>query len=242
MTKLNQVIAVVNGKKSRVQSALTNAYHKLQRTDPFTGISRTYQPYDEDGEKQPPESKLPQDSVISELNSVKSELSDLFNCTYTQEFANCSAVADVVVDGNTLLSSVPVTYLLFLEKRMVDIHTLVSKLPTLPEDREWHWDDNRNCYVTDVTKTSRTKKVRKSFVAYEATDKHPAQVEVFTEDVAVGEWSKVDFSTCIPQTSKLDLLDRVRKVQEAIKFAREEANGSTAENKSADSLLDYILK
>ena len=34
---------------------------------------------------------------------------------------------------------------------------------------------------------------------YEATEKHPAQVETYTEDIKVGEWTMVKFSGAIPQ-------------------------------------------
>lgn len=241
MTKLNQIIAVTNGKKSKVQSALTKAYHTLQKAEPFQGINRVYVPNDEEGETLPPESKLPQNSVKDEIKNVGSELKELFECVYTQEYANCSACADVKINGDTILAKVPVTYLLFLEKKLVDIHTFVSKLPTLPADREWTFDANKGCYVTDVTRTSRTKKVRKSFVAYEATAQHPAQVEVFTEDEIVGTWAKTDFSTCIPATEKAKMLERVVKLQEAVKFAREEANTALVETKKADSVIDFIF-
>ena len=189
----------------------------------------------------PPESKSPQDSVGNQVIGVKAELNDLFSCVLTQESANCDAVADVVVDGVVLMEKVPVTFLLFLEKQLINIHTLISKIPVLSQDSEWVFDSSRNCYVTREARTSRTKKVKKSFVAYEATTEHPAQVEVFTEDVIVGEWAKLDFSTCIPQADKVESLNKVLKVQEAVKFAREQANSSTVEQKNAEGLLDFLL-
>ena len=55
MTKLNQIVAVVNGKKSRAQKQLTEVYKKPQKPGLFEGISRTYQPSDEEGETLPAE-------------------------------------------------------------------------------------------------------------------------------------------------------------------------------------------
>ena len=46
--------------------------------------------------------------------------------------------------------------------------------------------------------TLRTKKVPRNHVKAEATEKHPAQVEVYYEDVAVGYWTTVKFSGALP--------------------------------------------
>lgn len=53
MGKLNQVLAVVASKKKAAKDALTNAYHVIQKAPLFDGISRTYRPKDEEGEKLP---------------------------------------------------------------------------------------------------------------------------------------------------------------------------------------------
>jgi len=55
-TKLNQIIAVEKGAKSRSFAKITDAYQLLQKPAVLAGISRTYQPSDEDGEQYPPES------------------------------------------------------------------------------------------------------------------------------------------------------------------------------------------
>src|SRR5438270_13901377 len=57
MAKLNQIIAVQAGKKSQAKETLTEAYHKLKKPDLLSGIVRTYQPKDEDGEPLPEERK-----------------------------------------------------------------------------------------------------------------------------------------------------------------------------------------
>jgi len=54
--KLNQVIAIEKGTKSRSLQELTEAHHTLQKPALLAGISRTYRPKDEEGEQFPPES------------------------------------------------------------------------------------------------------------------------------------------------------------------------------------------
>ena len=39
-----------------------------------------------------------------------------------------------------LLTGVPVTYLLFLDKKLVDMLTFVRKLPVLADEHEWEFD------------------------------------------------------------------------------------------------------
>ena len=57
MPKLNQIIAVLSGRKSQSQKDITEVYKKLQKDALFDGISRVYQPVDEEGEALPPERK-----------------------------------------------------------------------------------------------------------------------------------------------------------------------------------------
>ncbi|WP_066371180.1 DUF7873 family protein [Herbidospora mongoliensis] len=242
MTKLNQILAVEKGVKSDVQRKVTDAYHLIQKAPLLSGISRTYQPIDDEGETLPPESTRVQVQAEQVLRDVAVTLTRLFDVTATKDDANCSARADVVVDGNTLLRDVPVTYLLFLEKQLTDLHTLIGKLPTLDPSETWSLDGNTDTWRTEPVKTTRTKKVPRNHVLAEATDKHPAQVQVFTEDVVVGYWTRVAFSGSLPQRRVNELLGRLTKLQEAVKFAREEANSTEiTDRKIGEAVFGYLL-
>jgi hypothetical protein len=90
--------------------------------------------------------------------------------------------------------------------------------------------------------TSKTKKIPRNHVKAEATEKHPAQVEVYHEDVVVGQWKTVKFSGALPAKRVNELLERVEKVQHAVKFAREEANNQEAdEQKIGRTVLSYLF-
>ena len=54
--KLNQIIAVSKGVKSETLRALTDAHRDVQKQPLLSGISRTYQPKDDEGERLPSES------------------------------------------------------------------------------------------------------------------------------------------------------------------------------------------
>lgn len=79
----------------------------------------------------PPESTLVQVRAEDVLRDTASALTGLFDVTATKDRANCAARADITVGGRVLVSEVPVSYPLFLEKRLTDINTFVRKLPVL---------------------------------------------------------------------------------------------------------------
>ena len=131
MARLNQIIAIEKGVKSRSFQELTEAHQELQKPALLSGIARTYRPKDEEGEQFPPESTRVQIRADDVIRQTVRVLTQLFDVTATKDWANTRARADVVVDGQTLLTQVPATYLLFLEKQLVDLHTFVKKLPVL---------------------------------------------------------------------------------------------------------------
>lgn len=242
MPKLNQIIAVAAGKKSHAHKAITEAYQALQKATLLEGISRTYKPKDDEGEPLPPEKKLVQVKVKDAIQGVAAALTELYDVVATQDAANCQAKADVVVDGTAVLRAVPVTTLLFLEKQLVDLHTFVEKLPTLDPGESWAYKADVDQYTSEAYQTTKTKKVLKNHVKAEATKEHPAQVETYTEDVIVGHWTTVKFSGAVPAKERNDMLARVEALQEAVKTAREEANGMEVEpRKVGAAVLQFVF-
>lgn len=242
MTKLCQIIAVEKDHKSRFERVLTDLHRQVQTPALVTGIHRVYQPKDEDGDQLPAESTLVQLTVERVLKDVSAAARDLYDLTLTKETANASAVGDIVVDGQVIASSVPVTYLLFLEKQLVNLRTFVAKLPVLDPAQKWTLDPNTGINRADPVTTVRSKKVPKNWVKAEATEHHPAQVEVFHEDVLVGTWTKTDTSGAIAATRKNELLERVDALTSAVKFARESANSTAVEQVAiGESLFGYLF-
>jgi len=245
MTKLNQILGIAKGVRTRVYSELTQVDKQLAKPDLLTGISRTYTPKDAEGEQIPPESKHVQLKVSDALETIRKKTVEVFDIVATQEFANSGdsgARADIVIDDIALVPSVPVTYLLFLEKQLVDLRTVIGRLPVLDPAYDWTLDTNTGVYKTAPKTTLRTTKVPKAFVKYEATKEHPAQVEVFTEDVVQGSWEVVAFSGAIPDTERIAMLERVEKLINAVKLAREAANDvAVTQQHVGDPLLSYIF-
>lgn len=242
MGKLNQVIACVAGKKQNATKTITEAYHLIQKAPLFDGISRTYRPKTEEGDTLPAETKAIQVKVGTLVGAVKGVLAEMFDVVATQDVANTKARADVVVEGRVIVKDVPVTHLLFLEKQSNDLATFIGKLPVLDPSESWEYNEASDQWATAPSETARTKKVPKAFVKSPATVQHPAQVEMFTEDELAGYWKTVKFSGAIPAKERNDMLDRVRKLHEAIVKAREEANGIDAPTvKVGESVLGYVF-
>ena len=242
MPRLSQVIAIEKSVKNQSNNEITAAYHELQKAALFTGIARSYTPRDEEGEKLPAENQKVQRKAADLLKFTGDTMSKYWDMTLTKDSANCSATADVVVDGVTICTKAPVTFLLFLEKQLIDLATMVKKLPVLDQGETWHLDSASDVYATDAVQTVKTKKVPKAFIKVPATKEHPAQVDAYTEDVVAGTWSTIKFSGALPQSKVTEVLEKIHKLQAAVKMAREEANTCQAEQRSVGAnVFGYLL-
>lgn len=242
MTQLNQIVALEKGVKSRASKAITEIYKKLQKTDLFHGLSRVYTPRAEGDEQLPPESVRVQLTVEDQLAALADTFAEMFDVVYTKECANTEAKADVKVGDRVVATGVPITYLLFVEKQLTDWHTALTKVPVLNPADEWIEDNANGGFRTAPVATLRTKKVPRNHVKAEATDKHPAQVDVYYEDIQVGTWALTKFSGAIPAAKRDVLITRVDRLIDAVKSAREEANSMTIEQKKiGEKFFDFLL-
>lgn len=243
MAKLNQIIAVEKGIKSKAVSEVSELYKLVQKPALFNGFSKTYQSNDEDGEKLPSEQLRVQVTSDDALRAVARSMKELIQITARKDYTNCIAKADVIVDGMTVIAQAPVPYLLFLEKQLTDLNTFVKTLPVLDEADDWKKDPNSGFYKTDAIKTHRTKKIEKPIVLYNATPEHPAQTAMVKEDIIAGYWSQVKMSGSIPKPDKADLLLAINKLHDAVKTARESANmaDEVTITNIGDAIFDHLF-
>jgi hypothetical protein len=244
MPKLNQVIAIEKGIKSAAHSRITELLRLIQKPELFNGLTRTYISKNDEDEGLPAENKAVQyrlDDVISSLCQSQSELIDV---TLQKDAANAVARADIVVDGKPILSDVPVTTLLQIEKLLIDYRTFFSQLPVLDIAETWQFDLNKALYVSEPVSTVRTKKVPKVIVRYPATPEHPAQTDLTAEDIIAGHWKNTKLSSAMPKTRKDEILRRIDSLLIAVKQAREEANDIQAPIKAGAgiALFDFLLR
>lgn len=242
MPKLNQVLAIEKGVRSKSDRLITDRYQQVEKEPLLSGISRVYTPKEEDGDQLPSEQTLVQVKVGEVLKANAADFTSLFDVVLTKDAGNQGASADVVIDDQTILSGVPVSTLLFLEKQLTDLYTVCRKLPTLDPADTWSYDPQRSIYVTEPEERVRNKKVPRNHVLAEATDKHPAQVQVYNEDIVAGTWKTIKFSGAMPIDEHKALLDRIAALQNAVKYAREQANSLEVQwQEMGKTVFDFIL-
>jgi hypothetical protein len=243
MTKLCQITALLTGKKTSTIKAITEIYHRFQKPALFNGLTKRYYSASEEGETFPDETQNIQQTVQTSLADIREAMTGLLDLVATQDKANATAKANVVkADGHIILNNVPVTHLLFLEKQLTDLHTALSAIPILDPQEKWVYDANAACYGSEPSETNKTKKVPRTHIKYEATEQHPAQTEMYHEDIVVGRWKTNKFSTAIPVSDKLALLKRIEQLRDAVKLAREEANSiEVTDVKYGGAIFDFIF-
>ncbi len=242
MARLHQIIAVEKSVKSRAEKALTEAYHLVQKPELFVGLTRTYEPLEDTGEQKPAESKKIQFTAKQMIDKAREAVTELLDVTATKDSGNTQATGSVVVGGSVLLSDVPVTTLLFLEKRLTDIRTFVTAIPVLDSAESWDFEPSQGYFVTKPSKSGSNKKVAEVVTLAPATEKHPAQAQIVNKDVLAGYWTQRKLSAALPAPEQAKFLARVDALIRAVKLAREEANASTVDDKHVGAkVFAYIF-
>lgn len=240
--KLNQIVAVEKGVKNGANKTFTDAYHVLQREAAFNGMTRTYQPREEGGDELPAEATKVQVDIGDVFHEVREALTKAFDVMATKDYGNTVAKADVVVDGDVVIAQAPPTFLLTLEKYLNDLKTVIIKAPVLDPAVDWSYDAATGQHRSAPVKTSRTRKDLEAKVLYPHTDRHPAQVESFTVDHVIGDYTTTKFSSALTVERRNELTDNVDTLLQAVKFAREEANNTAVERqKVGEAIFTWVF-
>jgi hypothetical protein len=241
-TKLSQIIAIEKDVKIETEKDVTRIYHQSQAEGRFNGLMRTYQPNDLEGDPLPDEKTTVQQNAEEMLDQTFTKLTRLWDLVLTKDAANQEAVANIEIDGvGVLATDVPVTTLLWLEKQLVDLRTSLGAFPTLDPAKVWEFDNAQGLWVTAPTEQNRNKKVLRNHVKAEASDKHPAQVETYTDDVAIGKYTTRYLSGAFPTPRKQELIERVNRLLNAVKQAREAGNTQEiVDREMADTMFQYL--
>lgn len=228
MAKLHELLAVEGNLKAqadKTRTELSNTFEKKRNL--FFETITTYQP-NQDGAPSVTEAQLDiQSTVPQELRWITPFLVKALDAAYQVDEGNTQARADVVLEnGNVIAEQVPATALLQLEKRVKEIHDFVMTIPTLDPVRGFTADPTRGdgIYKARDTVRPRTNKVLKWVTLAPPTDKHPAQVKDYMEDVVIGNVTVQEWSGLITPAEKGRILERVEDLSRAVKRARARAN------------------
>lgn len=243
MGKLHELLAVepdLKGAAEKIIAETINTFSKKEGH--FKSQMRRYQPMEEGGEQFPDENQEMVTTVAKKLEWTQKAVEKYIDAVAQKETSNTTASAVIEIDGRPLISqALPATLLLALEGRLKQLREVYNAIPTLDPGDKWSWDDKTRTYEAEPAKSFRTKKVMKNHVKAAATEKHPAQVDVYTEDVQVGFWTTRKWSGALTPSEKADLLERVDNLIQAVKRARQRANDcEAAKTQIAGALFSYI--
>lgn len=168
-----------------------------------------------------------QTTVTKEFGLLQPFLAKAIDAAYQVAEANTEARADIVLeDGSTLITGVPATALLELEKRVEEVRQLLVATPTLDPAKGFTSDEAKGVGVfkaRDVVKT-RTQKTNEVITLAPATVEHPAQVQLVPIDKPVGTISEQEWSGLITPAAKSDYISRAETLGRAVRAARSRAN------------------
>jgi hypothetical protein len=186
-----------------------------------------------------------QSIVAQELEWITPILAKAMDSEATIDEGNTVARADVLLDnGATLLTQVPATQLLQLDKRLGELLQFVQGIPTLDPAKGFTLDKDRGKGIfqaREVRKT-RTKKEQVALVAIQPTQYHPGQASIITKDVEVGTIVEQEWSALITPATKATMMERVEELRRAVKQARARANDvEVKEIKIGRQVLDYVF-
>jgi hypothetical protein len=239
MEKLNQIVAIEKGVRARTQKSVTALHHLTKKGALFNGHVRKYEPLNDEGERFDDDQQLVQMRVAEVLRDAQTAWTEQIDIVASKDFGNVqpAARADVIVDGEILIHEAPVPFLLYLEKELTDVQTFINALPELDPALSWSFDENQEIYRSEATRTVKTMKFEEPVVLLEPTKEHPGKAEMVTKDRTIGHWNLVKLSGCLPLKQKQQLVDKIHRLIDAVKQARERANTADIERQKVGAAI-----
>jgi hypothetical protein len=247
MAKLHELLAVAGdlegtAKKSIEETTVTFA----KKTENFISRTVVLQMFADDRQNEnSTETKTLTETVLGKLDDVSRPVARWLNSFASVEASNQVATADLVVDDEILLQGVPSTALLGLESRLKLLHPMVEAIPTLQPGVDWVSDTQAGVGIyknAEPRVRLKTEKQPGYKILVAATEHHPAQVEKWVQDVAVGKYTDTYQAATLSPAEKAELLNRLDTLIRAVKKARQRANAAEAvQSKLGDVVIDYLF-
>lgn len=252
--KLHELLAVEQDKKGSAERARCRTVETFRsKKNHFVGLRRTFKPFavDEDkgevaGERVEADTRLV-NTVPEELERLFASIGEAVDIGYQIDEANTEARADLVFQGEVIAEQLPATFLLQLEKRLREIRSVLKEVPTFDPIRMWSADPGagkKHVLRAEPVSTIRKQRTRKYNVMYDATEHHPAQIDVVEIDEPVGEIRTYDWTGMISPGQYAVLIEQADALIEAVKRARSRANTVEIQTKEkiAQKVFGVLLK
>lgn len=256
-TKLHELLAVEGDRAGIAKKTTEEAINTfVKKADHFRGHVKTLNMFDdarqanEGGETDRSDIV---DTVMNKLSYALGPVSKYYDVVLQKEATNQKAVADLIVDGDTIGEALPATFLLGLETKLKEIRRIVEVIPTLQPGITWEEDPSQKKGVLRRAHPEETlkqeKKINHQVLVPPTFPKEgekgeglPAQIESWNDTVAVGKYVVQQWCSMISTHEKSEILGRVDKLIQATKKARQRANDIEVEDKKVGkAIVDYIL-
>jgi len=245
--KLHELLAVEGDREAAYKTAvdLATAVFSIQ-PHAFLGSIRSVALFDESEPQLSDEISVLDRTVSEVLDATQREIADYFNISFMKDSGNQTAVANLVVDGVTIVEDAPVTWLLGMESKLKAIRKFLGSIPVLQAGQDWVIDPlhaKPDVYkIANPEESYRTRKEIQHKVLYDATDSHPAQIESWNDTINTGIIKKTNWSGMWAPARKNELLKRLDLLTAAVKQARQRANSSSVtEDRRTDAVTDYLF-
>lgn len=246
-TKLHELLAVIDDRKSHAKAIQDETIHTLkERNDLFLEHERRLDLFEETEMETPVERHAMGGTVPEKLKYMANATIGLYDTLLTMETTNQTAKADLTINGETLATDLPGTFLLNMEKRLHTVRQVLLHTPTLPSGKVWELDEQKGQYVYKSRDPEKSYKTEKDFaykVLVEATKEHPAQIEKWNDTKEVGMYTREIWCSMISSADKSAMLSRVDELIREVKKARQRANNvEVVQAKIGKKLFEHILK
>lgn len=243
---LGQTVAIEADVRKRTMRDLTTAYHALDKPNLLEGHHGEYERVnDTEGLELVPEDQRVQATVKEMIDVTKEKMAELFDVTAARDWTNSSgmAKADVIVGETVLIPDAPIPYLLWLDRKLDELHAFATRIPTLSASTTWKpEDEERGIYKSAPVVTLRQTQQTKVIPVFQPTDKHPGQAQVVQEPVVEGRWTRIKLSGAMPVSDRERILRRIATLQNAVHAAREKAKRvESLEPVIGNGVMNYLF-
>lgn len=248
MGKLHELLAVEGDLQGTAKKLMEEATKTFGKPEHFIGQHRKLQMFDASQQSQvvADEYKEMVTTVPAKLAYLSEAVAKYFDAVLQKEMTNQVANADLVVNGVTIATGIPATFLLGMESRLRELRQVIEAAPTLAPGVAWELDTTLGKGVYRQKNAEEKLKTAKTFmhkVLYEATDKHAAQIEKWEEQVPVGKYITNVTSGMFSPADKSAVLGRLDTLIQSVKKARMKANMvDTVDATIGQKLFDFILE
>ncbi len=215
-----------------------------KKSDHFMGQYRKLEMFVDDGIKYPEQYKKLDTTVQKKLDYMMTTEIRYFDALLAKESTNQEAKADLIVDGKTIATDLPATFLLGMENRLKHLRAVYDVIPTLQPGITWELDEAQGEGVYKIKypeEKLKTETIIEPIVLYEATKEHPAQIKEVSKTHNVGKYVTIHWSGMISPAEKSVLLERIDKLIRAFKQARQRANTTEVKQREIGKILfSYI--